>query len=55
LSQGKEEKSFTKVNEQSRKVYENKGAVFHRPRQSGNVIENKDSYAFLGGNVFENK
>jgi hypothetical protein len=32
------------VNEQSRKVYENKGSVFHGARQSGNVTENKGSY-----------
>jgi hypothetical protein len=49
LWQGKEKKSFSKVNEQSRNVYENKGPGFHRPRQSGNVTENKDSYELLAG------
>jgi len=44
LSQGKEEKNFSKVNERSGNVDENKGSAFHRLRQSGNVIENKDSY-----------
>jgi hypothetical protein len=43
------------MNEQSGNVCENKGSVFHKPRQSRNVIENKDSYELLGKNVIENK
>jgi hypothetical protein len=39
----------SKVKERSRNVYENKGSAFHRPRQSGNVIENTDSYALKAG------
>jgi hypothetical protein len=39
-------KNFSKVNEQRGNVYENKGPVFHSRKQSGNVIENKASYAF---------
>ena len=37
------------MNEQSVNLYENKGSVFHRRPQSGNVIENKDSYALKAG------
>lgn len=37
------------MNEQSVNLYENKGSVFHRRLQSGNVIENKDSYALKSG------
>ena len=43
------EKDFSKMNEQSGNLYENKGWVFHRWRQSGNVIENKDGYALQAG------
>ena len=32
-----------------------KGRVFHSPRRSGNVIENKGSYASKCRNVIENK
>ena len=32
------------MNEHSGNVYEKKRSVFHRPGQSWNVIENKDSY-----------
>jgi len=35
-----------KVKDRRGNVYENKGSAFHRPGQSGNVIENKDSYEF---------
>jgi aminoglycoside phosphotransferase family enzyme len=55
LSQRKEKKSFSKVNDQSRNIYENKGSIFNMAWQSGNVIENKDSYELLSGNVYENK
>ena len=37
------------MTERRRNVYENKGPVFHSPMESGNVIENKDSYAFKVG------
>jgi hypothetical protein len=37
------EKGFSKVKERNGNVYENKGLVFHRSEQSGNVVENKDS------------
>ena len=33
----------------STNVYENKGSVIHRPAQSGNVVENKDSYELKAG------
>lgn len=42
------------MNEQCGNLYENKGSIFHRQRRSGNVIENKDSYALKTGNVIEN-
>jgi hypothetical protein len=34
-----------KINEQYGNVIENTGSFFHSSRRSGNVIENKDSYA----------
>ena len=34
---------------QSANVYERKGSVIHRPAQSGNVVENKDSYELKAG------
>ena len=37
------------MTERRRNVYENKGPVFHSPMESGNVIENKDSYALKAG------
>ena len=37
------------MNEQSVNLYENKGLAFHRRQQSGNVRENKDSYASKAG------
>ena len=37
------------MKERSWNVYENKGPVFHGPRQSWNVIENKGSYVFVEG------
>jgi hypothetical protein len=33
------------MKERSRNVYENKGLSSHSPMESGNFIENKDSYA----------
>jgi hypothetical protein len=32
----------SKLHEQSRNVYENKGSVFHSPQQSGNVVDYKE-------------
>jgi len=37
------------LKERSGNVYENKGSVFHRRMQSGNVIENKCTYALKAG------
>ena len=37
------------MKELSGNVYENKGSVFHSPGQSGNVVENKDTYEFKAG------
>jgi hypothetical protein len=36
-------------------VYENKGPAFSMPRQSGNVAENKDSYAYKAGMLLKIK
>jgi hypothetical protein len=54
--QGKKNPSdFKKVKERSGNVYENKGSVFHSPRQSGNVTENKDTYEFKAGMLLKGK
>ena len=37
------------MTDRSGNVYENKGLVFHSPMESGNVIENKDSYQLRSG------
>jgi len=37
------------MTDRSGNVYENKGLVFHSPMESGNVIENKDSYQLRAG------
>jgi hypothetical protein len=37
------------MKERSGNVHENKGPVFHSPVESGNIVENKDSYAFKAG------
>jgi hypothetical protein len=37
------------MNERSWNVYENKGSVFNSLMESGNVVENKDSYALKAG------
>jgi hypothetical protein len=42
---GREKKDCSKVNELSGNVYENKGPAFSSLTSSGNVVENKDSYA----------
>ena len=36
-------------------VYENKGQAFHRREKSGNVVENKDSYAQNAGMLLKRK
>jgi hypothetical protein len=46
---------FKKVNERGGNIYENKGPVFHSPRQSGNVKENKASYALKAGMLVKRK
>jgi hypothetical protein len=43
------------LTEQSGDVYENKGQAFSGPGQSGNVIENKDSYALKAGMLVKRK
>ena len=44
-----EEKNYLKMNERRGNVYENKGPAFSSLSQSGNVVENKDSYALKPG------
>jgi hypothetical protein len=39
------EKAFLRMKEQCGDVYENKGAPLNGAMESGNVIENTDSYA----------
>jgi hypothetical protein len=43
------------MHERSWNVYENKGPGFHRPGESGNVAENKDSYEFRPGMLLKRK
>jgi hypothetical protein len=45
----RDKKISLKISDQCRYVYENKGSVFHEGRQSGNVAENKGSYALKAG------
>jgi hypothetical protein len=45
----KEKRKSLKLHELCGDVYENKGAIFNRPSQSGNVVENKDSYLLKAG------
>jgi hypothetical protein len=49
------ERDASKLGELCGNVYENKGPVFHGREESGNVIENKGSYALKSGNVVEKK
>ena len=44
-----ERKNSLKMNDRCGNVYENKGPAFSSPFRSGNVIENKDSYALKPG------
>jgi hypothetical protein len=47
---GKERtRNFKKVNEQPGNLYENKGPAFSSTDRSGNVTENKGSYALKAG------
>jgi hypothetical protein len=43
------------MQERGGNVYENKGPGFHSPAQSGNVIENKDTYEFKAGMLLRRK
>jgi hypothetical protein len=36
-------------------VYENKGSAFYGLAQTGNVVENKDSYALKAGMLLKRK
>ena len=49
FSEGEERKNSLKLKELRGNVYENKGPAFSSPFRSGNVIENKDSYALKPG------
>jgi hypothetical protein len=51
----KRKKNSLEVKGRTRNVYENKGPLWKTEWQSGNVIENKASYALKSGNVVENK
>jgi hypothetical protein len=52
---GERKKNSLKLNEQRGNVYENKGPLWKTDWQSGNVTENKASYALKSGNVVEKK
>ena len=43
------------MNEHCGNVYENKGPGFNRPKESGNVIQNKGSYALKAGMFLKRK
>jgi hypothetical protein len=43
------ERDSSKLGELCGNVYENKGPAFHGRQESGNVIENKASYALKAG------
>jgi hypothetical protein len=45
----KEKNNSLKMKERCGDVHENKGSVFHRPQQGGNVVENKGSCALKAG------
>ena len=45
----REKNNPLKMSDQCGDVYENKGPAFHERRKSGNVIENKGSYALIAG------
>jgi hypothetical protein len=44
-----------KMQERSGNVYENKGPGLHSPAQTGNVIENKDTYELKVGMLLKRK
>jgi hypothetical protein len=48
-SEAKKQKDSLKTKERSGNVYENKWPGFHSPVQTGNVIENKDTYELKAG------
>jgi hypothetical protein len=43
-TEAKKQKDCLKMQERSGNIYENKGPGLHSPAQTGNVIENKDTY-----------
>ena len=49
FSEEEERKNSLKMNDRRANVYENKGPAFQGLQKSGNVIENKDSYALKPG------
>ena len=49
FSEEEERKNSLKMNDRRENVYENKGSAFQSLQKSGNVIENKDSYALKPG------
>ena len=49
FSEEEERKSSLKMKDRRGNVYENKGPTFRSPLRSGNVVENKDSYALKPG------
>jgi len=49
------ERDSSKFGELCGNVYENKGPVFHGRDESGNVVENKGSYAVKAGMLLKRK
>jgi hypothetical protein len=45
----------SKLDEKRWNLYENKGSVFHRPRRSGNVYENKGGWPQKAGMLLKTK
>jgi hypothetical protein len=48
-------KNSSKVKERRGNVYENKGPLWKTGWQSGNVVENKGTYAFKAGTLLKIK
>jgi len=53
FSEEEERKNSLEMNDRCGNVYENKGPAFSSPFRSGNVIENKSSYALKPGIVLK--
>jgi hypothetical protein len=49
------ERDSSKLDEQRANLYENKGSVFHRPRRSRNVYENKGGWPQKAGMLLKRK